>query len=143
MTLPFRRFFWYVVLVLAGAVLWILVTTPTGFPLVDLSVFAGPGVVFAIAMNWAWDAPAPKPHDWRGAVDAAMIGAILFPPFVAAILAWGGTLAPGAMEIVLVLAAWIALIVGFIGGVVYRRLWREPPEARRAAQEVPRLFMIR
>lgn len=102
MSFSFDRIFWYGVLIITGAVLWILVTIPTGFPLVDLSVFTAPGIVFAIAMNWAWNAPAPASHDWRGAIDAAMIGAVLFPPFVALILAWSGTLAPGAMEIVLV-----------------------------------------
>ena len=121
-----------------GCALWLTITIPTGFPFSELAAFAGPGVVLAIAMSWTANSLRRDHWNWRSALHAAAAGAILYPPLVAFITAWGGTLGMQAMVVLFVLTSWVVLGAGAFGAVL-RWLLEEAPAAHRRRR---RIFVV-
>lgn len=113
---------------------WIVALVPSGFGIFQLSMFAAPGMVLAVATSWMAHALSPDKWDWDKAFGAAVIGATAFPPFVALFVAWSATLDANMMGMLFVLSSWLALVGGFIGGGIRtlirrRRVGQRPPIA--------------
>lgn len=124
----------YVAITVLIAAFWIVALVPSGFGIFQLSMFAAPGMVLAVATSWMTHALSPEKWDWDNAFEAAMIGATAFPPFVALFVAWSATLDANTMGTLFVLGSWLALVGGFIGGGVRtlirrRRVRQMPPVA--------------
>lgn len=99
-------------LLATAAVLWLLASLPSGFSVAQIAVFAGPGVVLALATDWASHAVARRDFNWHHGLQAAGIGATIFPPFVALFFAWSGSFGPDLLVTLLVFSAWLALFCG-------------------------------
>ena len=121
--------------VLAVAILlWQVSTTQSGYSYAELVVFAGPAMVLAIAGNWASAAFRHDGWNWTRALRAAVLGAILLPPMLAAAIAlfsaWNGS----AVLLTFILGAWLALGTGvFIASV--RALFGDFKRARSGEPE--------
>lgn len=113
---------------LFGALSWLAASLPSGFSIVQIAMFIGPGVVLAIAASWASHAASPRDWTWRHGLRAAAIGAGVFPPFVAAFFAWAGTFGPDVMVTLLVFSAWLAVLSGLL--IALTRLALAPAEQR-------------
>ena len=107
---------------LAGiaAGLWLAASVPSGFSVAQLAMFAGPGIVLALAADWASHAGSQREWDWRHGLHAAGVGAAVFPPFVALFVAWSGSFGPELMVTLLVFSAWLALFCGWLFAVLTR-----------------------
>ena len=102
----------------AAAALWLFASLPSGFSLVQIAVFAGPGVVLALATDWASHVIVRRDFNWHHGLQAAAIGATIFPPFVALFFAWSGSFGPELIVTLLVFSAWLALFCGlFFAGL--------------------------
>lgn len=124
----------YLAITVLIAALWAVAVVPTGFGIFQLSMFAAPGMVLAVATSWMAHALSPEKWDWDYAFGAAVIGATAFPPFVAVFVAWSATLDANTMGTLFVLGSWLALVGGFIGGGIRtlirrRRVRPRPPVA--------------
>jgi hypothetical protein len=108
---------------------WLVTSIPSGFSVAQIAFFAGPGIVLALAGSWAGHAAAPHEWTWRDGRRAALVGAAVFPPFVALYFAWAGSVGAGVVVTLLVLSTWFTLFVGFTVALV-RSLGR--PKARAA-----------
>ena len=117
---------------LAAVFLWLCASIPTGFPISQISMFAGPGIVLAVAANWASHAANPSRLTWRHGFRAAVLGAVLFPPLIAFYFAWGGSFGTGVFMTLLIFSTWLALMAGLI--VATLRMLSAPERARRRAQ---------
>jgi hypothetical protein len=117
---------------LVAAGLWIAASVPSGFGIAQIAMFAGPGVVLAIATSWASGAAYPDEWSWRHALRAAAFGAAVFPPFVALFLAWAGTYDRPAMVTLLVVSAWLAVLGGL--AIAIARLVLQPDKERHRAR---------
>jgi hypothetical protein len=95
-----------------AAGLWLAASLPSGFGIAQIAMFAGPGVVLAIAMSWGAGAASPGDWTWHHALRAAGFGAAVFPPFVALFFAWAGTFAAVTMVTLLVVSARLAVLGG-------------------------------
>jgi hypothetical protein len=114
----------------AGA--WFVASVASGFAVVQIAMFAGPGIVLAIAASWASHAGFPHRWSWRHALNAATLGALSFPPFVALFFAWAGTFGSAALVTLLVFSAWLAVLSGLM--IALARLAMIPKAARRRAR---------
>lgn len=112
-----------------AAATWIAASVPSGFSMIQIAMFAGPGLVLAIAASWAAHAAFPHEWNWRNGLRAAVIGAVAFPPFVAVFFAWAGTFGAPVMVTLLVFSAWLAVLGGLMIALV--RLATVPSAARR------------
>ena len=112
-----------------GAGLWLMASLPSGFSIVQISMFIGPGVVLAIATSWASHATFPARWTWRHGLRAAAVGAVGFPPFVALFFAWAGTFGSATLVTLLVFSAWLAVLSGLMMALVH--LATAPKEQRR------------
>jgi hypothetical protein len=121
----------WLLVIAVGAGLWLTVTVPTGFPVSELAAFAGPGVVLAIAMSWSANSLRRSEWSWRSALHAAAAGAILYPPLVAFVTAWGGTLGEQAMVVLFVMTSWVVLGAGAFGAILRWLLEEAPAKVRR------------
>src|SRR5690242_15106176 len=90
--------------ILAGGV-WLLASLPSGFSIVQIAVFAGPGVVLALATDWASRAIVRQEFNWVHGLRAAAFGAVIFPPFVALFFAWSGSFGADLIVALLVFSA--------------------------------------
>jgi hypothetical protein len=97
-----------------AAGIWLLASVPSGFSPVQIAVFAGPGIVLALATDWASHVGTRREFDWRHGLKAAAVGATFFPPFVAVFFAWSGTFGADLIIALLVFTAWLALLCGFM-----------------------------
>jgi hypothetical protein len=127
-----RRSLRHAMLWTLAAAAWLVASMSSGFALVQIAMFAGPGIVLAIAASWAGHAGVPHQWTWRHALSAATIGALSFPPFVALFFAWAGTFGSTALVTLLVFSAWLAVLSGLM--VALARLAMMPKAARRRAR---------
>ena len=125
----------------AAGSLWMLTGIPTGFPMSDLAVFAGPGIVLAIAMSWTYHGFARDQWTWSRALHAAIAGAVFYPPLVALAVAWSGTLGPSVMVFLFVMTSWCALGAGAVGAVARWVMERRQDAAAPASP--PHLDLVR
>lgn len=116
---------------LLAAMLWVAVSIPSGFSVVQIAMFIGPGIVLAIAVSWASHAAFPDDWTWQHGLRAAAVGAGAFPPFVAAFFAWAGTFGSSSMVTLLVFSAWLAVLFGLV--LALGRLALAPKEKRHRA----------
>lgn len=116
--------------------LWIVATVPSGFPVTELSMFAGPGIVLAIAASWGAHAFRSTQWNWDDALYAACVGAALFPPIVGFFIAWASTFSRNVMIVLLVVASWVAPLGGVIIGAVGRVAKRPRTSASSAHLEL-------
>lgn len=108
----------WLLLGLAAAVGWIAAVAPSGIAVRELLAFAAPGALLALAGSWAFHASVPARFDWRRASHAVLAGALGFPPVVATVTALAGTTSYFAVVTLFVALAWIALLVGFLAGLL-------------------------
>jgi hypothetical protein len=113
-----RRVIRYGLITLGVGAMWVLATVPSGFSAFQLALFAGPGMVLAIAMSWTAHAFTPEEFDWGDTLSAGAFGAAAFPPVVGLFVAWTSTFNPNVMIVLLILSSWLALGAGLIGGVL-------------------------
>jgi hypothetical protein len=92
--------------------LWLLASLPSGFSMAQIAVFAGPGIVLALATDWASHVIVRRDFNWAHGLQAAAIGGTIFPPFVALFFAWSGSFGPNLLVTLLVFSAWLALFCG-------------------------------
>ena len=109
---------------LLGAALWLVASVPSGFSVLQIAMFIGPGVVLAIATSWASHAAFPRRWSWRHGLRAAVVGAVGFPPIVAAFFAWSGTFGSETMVTLLVFSAWLAVLSGLMMALVHLAMTR-------------------
>jgi len=112
--------------------LWWLATSPSGFSVLELLIFTGPGMVLAIATSWANHTFGRESWEWRDALVAGLIGAAVLPPILAFNIALLAALNSGAVVVTFVLGAWLALGIGLLVGSIRSLRWdrhRKPPEA--------------
>lgn len=114
---PRRVASWVLWTSLAGAA-WLVASRASGFGVVQIAMFVGPGVVLAIAASWASHSAFPRDWSWRHGLRAATIGAGAFPPFVALFFAWAGTFGSTVMVTLLVYSAWLAILCGALMALV-------------------------
>lgn len=112
-----------------AAASWLVASVSSGFSVVQIAMFVGPGVVLAIATGWASHAAFPQRWNWRRGLSAAAVGAVAFPPFVALFFAWAGTFGPATLVTLLVFSAWLAVLCGLI--VALAHLAMTPKSERR------------
>lgn len=124
----------------AAVVLWGVSTTQSGYSYAELLVFAGPAMVLAIAGNWASAAFHHDGWNWSRALRAAMLGAILLPPVIAAGIAFFSAWNDSAVLLTFILGAWLALGAGVLVAAV-RALWFDVRRSRRG--EPGRLVLLR
>lgn len=124
----------YVVTLLASIALWAMATVPSGFSIVQLLIFAGPGIVLAVAASWMSHAFAPDRWSWDDALSAAIVGAVVFPPVVALFVAWTATLETNGTILLFILGSWVALGAGIVwaavGMIIRRRTAPRPAAAQ-------------
>ncbi|HVX38544.1 MAG TPA: hypothetical protein VHB25_03140 [Gemmatimonadaceae bacterium] len=94
--------------------LWSAATVPSGYSYVELLVFAGPGMVLAIAMSWAAHAFARSHFTWDDGLRAGLIGGAVLPPVLAFTVALTATTDHGAILVTFVLGSWFALASGVL-----------------------------
>jgi hypothetical protein len=111
---------------------WLAASVSSGFAVTQIAMFAGPGVVLAVAASWASHAGFPYRWNWRHGRRAATLGALWFPPFVALFFAWAGTFGSEALVTLLVFSAWLSVLSGL--AVALARLAMVPKAARRRAR---------
>lgn len=121
--------------------LWLAASLPSGLGVVQIAMFAGPGVVLAVAASWASHAAFPGEWSWSDGLRAAVVGAIAFPPFVALFFAWGGTFGSSVLVTLLVFSAWLAVLCGLIIALLH--LAMTPRAERRRARSIHRLLNAR
>jgi hypothetical protein len=107
-------------LIATAASLWLIASLPSGFSVVQLAMFVGPGIVLALAVDWASHAGARREWDWEHGRRAAAFGAAIFPPFVALFFSWSGSFGPELMIALLVFSAWLALFCGLLFAALTR-----------------------
>jgi hypothetical protein len=107
-------------LVAVAALLWLAASVPSGFGIVQIAVFAGPGMVLALAISWTSYANARRDWDWRHGLRAIGLGAAFFPPFVGLFFAWSGSFGSEVLVTLLVYSAWMALLCGFLLAMLNR-----------------------
>lgn len=112
---------------------WAIATTQSGFSYVELFAFAGPAVVLAIAASWAACTFRRDVWSWARATRAALLGAALLPPLIAAAIAFFSAWNGSAVLLTFVVAAWIALGAGVLVAAV-RALWADIRRPRREAR---------
>lgn len=100
--------------VAAAIALWAAVTTPSGYSVTELLVFAGPGMVLAIAMSWAAHAFSQSFFTWDDGLRAGIIGGAVLPPVLAFAVALTATADHGAILVTFVLGSWFALASGIL-----------------------------
>jgi hypothetical protein len=113
---PSIRWSRYLAVAAIIAALWTVALVPSGFGVLQLLMFAAPGMVLAVATSWAAHAFTPERWEWEDAFVAAVLGATAFPPFVALFVAWSATLDTNMMGFLFVLGSWVALAAGLVGG---------------------------
>ena len=94
--------------------LWGVSTTQSGYSIVELLVFAGPGIVLAIAANWAASAFSRDTWSWSDALRASGLGAVFLPPIIAAGIAFFSAWNTNAVVLTFILGAWLALAAGVL-----------------------------
>lgn len=100
--------------VAAAIGLWSAATVPSGYSYVELLVFAGPGMVLAIAMSWAAHTFARSQFTWTDGLRAGIIGGAVLPPVIAFMVALSATADHGAILVTFVLGSWLALASGVL-----------------------------
>lgn len=124
---------------------WFAASIPSGFHLLQIAMFIGPGIVLALAASWASHAAFPNRWNWYRGRHAALVGAVVFPPFVALFFAWAGTFGSTTLVALLVFSAWLAVLGGLMVTLVRLALTsktRQRAHATRAPTNV-RLRMVR
>ena len=127
-------------IIAVACVLWWVSTAKSGFNFVELLVFAGPAMVLAVAGNWAAAAFRRDTWNWTGAFRAALLGAILLPPVIAAGIAFFSAWNDNAVLLTFILGAWLALGAGVLVASA-RALWTDVRRSRRG--ESARLVLLR
>lgn len=125
---------------LALIALWTVATTLSGFTVVQIVVFAGPGLVLAISASWMAHVFSPTDWTWDDALSAGAAGAAVFPPLVAFVVAWGATFDSGMTVALFVFGSWFALATGLIAGSI--GLFRRGRRAAKAQARGVRLTML-
>lgn len=126
----------------AIVLMWIVATVPSGFSVVHLAMFAGPGTVLAIGAAWTAHAFNTEEFTWDRALTAGVVGAVGFPPVVGFFIAWTATFNPDVMIVLLILSSWLALGAGILGASL-RALatWRRQPRPH-SRRRVPHMRML-
>lgn len=102
---------------LALVAVWAFAAVQSGFGIVQIAVFAGPGLVLAVAASWMAHIFSSADWTWDNALNAGVAGALIFPPVVAFIVAWGATMDSSMTIFIFVFGSWFALAVGLVAGV--------------------------
>ena len=84
--------------------------------LIALVPFAAPGAMIGVVLGWVSHAFLPDAFTWRRGRTSALLGALLVPPWLAALVTFSGMTVAGGVAIV-VGGAWIVLIAGVGIGV--------------------------
>jgi hypothetical protein len=90
------------------------VIIPSGLDVSALLVFTAPAAALGLFMRWASCLFTTSRWNWRMATDAAITGAMLLPPFLAALVTLSGMQRPEALLPLFVLGAWFALGGGLL-----------------------------
>ena len=104
---------WWLVIAVA-IVSWDVVIIPSGLDVSALLVFTAPAAALGLFMRWASCLFTTSRWNWRMATDAALTGAMLLPPFLAALVTLSGMQRPEALLPLFVLGAWLALGGGLL-----------------------------
>ena len=100
--------------VAAGTVsLWWLMTAPSGFSILELTLFAAPGAVLALSAEWASNIFDPDRVTRRRMMRAAILGALILPPFIALGIAFLSAMTGAPVVVIFMFGAWAALGGGF------------------------------
>jgi len=104
---------------------WLLTTGPAGLGVFQLIVFVAPGALLGLATGWMANASTQDRWTWAAGRRAAVRGALILPPILAALVALDGNDRPSRLLDGFVRAAWLALAVGVV--VALARLLRDRP----------------
>src|SRR5690348_6037222 len=87
---------WWLAIAVA-IVLWGIVIIPSGLDVTALLVFTAPAAALGVFMRWASCLFTTSRWNWRMATNAAITGAMLLPPFLAALVTLSGMQRPEAL----------------------------------------------
>lgn len=113
--------------------LWSISTTQSGYTYLELLVFAGPAMVLAVAATWAAAIFRRDAWAWTSALRAALLGAVVLPPAIAAGIAFFAAWNDNAVLLTFILGAWLALAGGLLVASV-RALWSDVRRRRPGAR---------
>lgn len=121
-------------------VTWVVAGLQLAGGLLGIVPFTAPGAMIGLAGGWLSHLFRPQAYDWRRGRRAALIGAILLPPWIAALVTVAGmTTGGGAM--VVVGGAWVVACVGVAAALLRWVSWHLDRQ-RRAARS-PGVFPTR
>jgi len=81
-------------------------------------MFVAPGAVLAIAASWMSRLFSRATWDWADGGEAAVVGALFLPPVIAFGIALLAALNRGAIVVIFVFGAWLALGLGLSVGAL-------------------------
>lgn len=116
-----------------ACVFWPIATTQSGYSYTELFVFTGPAMVLAVAGSWMGATFRRDAWTWGGSLRAAVRGAILLPPIIAASIAFFSAWNANSVVLTFILGAWLALGAGLLVASV-RALWTDVRLRRRGGR---------
>ena len=91
--------------------LWHLATVPWGFRMLQLAAFVAPGAIIGAGAGWAYSVADEPSHRGQTVTRSVVLGALILPPVLAALLALSGTAHPSGLPVLFVFGAWVTLCV--------------------------------
>jgi hypothetical protein len=116
---------WWWLLIAASAALWTITILPSRIDFFTIAVFTAPAAAIGMFLRGASCIFATSRWNWRSASRAALVGAMLLPPLLAALVTLAGLLRPTQLLSLFVIGAWIALVIGLLIAVL-GRLFEKP-----------------
>lgn len=120
MPIQITRFLLTLVAAFAAALAWYFGAAMLADGVLDLLIFAGPGALFGVGTGWLAHLFDQRQFTWRVGLWSALLGGIVLPPLLAALVAVGGLAVPGVILFLFVVGAWGALGLGLVVALVRR-----------------------
>lgn len=129
-----RKWIVRAIVIAATLALWRFTEAQSGYSVVELLMFAGPGIVLTMAVSWSSRMFHPAEWTWTVGMRAAIIGALVSPPAIGFGLAFLSAMNHDAVLLIFILGAWLALAGGVF--VACMRGLRDDFNERRPATPV-------